>query len=102
MILVRADDLVKQAAAKGDLNPKSFEGDAIWRLEALLEGVGTHPDHPGLTKVGRCKEAARSAAVLRWAELQLPAPPGGPDKAYKSATRVEDEVQAALEFGVFP
>lgn len=98
----RASELCLQAAANKDGNPRSLEGDAINRLEVLLEGLGTHPDHPGLTKVGRCKEAARSAAVLRWAELQLPAPPGGPDKAYKSATRVEDEVQAALEFGVFP
>jgi len=98
---VRAEQLVKRAAEKQDLNPKSLEGDAIWRLEALLEGFGTHEDHPGLTKVGRCKEAARAAAVLRYANTLFPAKAGPPEKAYKAAELVEEEVKEALEFGVF-
>lgn len=97
----KAKEIVLEAAARQDLNPRSTEADAVSRMEALLEGLGTNPDHAAMTEVGRCKEAARAAAVLRFAQSKFPAPVGGQDKAYQAAMRVEEEVQAAYEFGVF-
>lgn len=96
----RMQDIVKAAAARGDTDPRSPEADAVARVEVFLEGLGTHLDHPSVLKVGRCKEAARAAALLRYANTECPAPAGKDQLATFAAERLEKEIEAAIEFGV--
>lgn len=96
-----AKKAVLKAAADKDINPKSTEAFAIERLEYFLESFGVHMDSKWLLELGRCKEAARAGAVLRYAESEdkFRTTPGGKEPVFRAAERIEKEIEEAIEFG---
>jgi len=98
----KAKQAVLKAAAEKEVNPKSPEASAIERLEYFLEQFGVHEDSKWLLELGRCKEAARGGAVMRYAEAEdkYRRTPGGKDPVFRAADRIEKEIEEALEFGV--